>query len=138
MVTHAQLVGRYRAAQAKDLYRRGLKVQTRARILLSGGGAGHPKRVDTGHLRSSIQVQIRQYGAGKVAIRIGTNVKYARWVHDGTGIYGPRNRLIRPKKAKVLRFSGRRYGKTGYIYARHVKGMRGNAFLEDALIAAKD
>lgn len=137
MVTHAQLVGRYRPEQVKDLYRRGLKVQSRARLLLSGGGASHPKRVDTGHLRSSIQVQIRQVG-GNPAIRIGTNVKYARWVHDGTGLYGPRHRLIRPKKAKVLRFNGRRYGKTGYIYARHVKGMRGNAFLEDALVAARD
>jgi hypothetical protein len=138
MVTQAQLIGRYRAAQAKDLYRRGLKVQSRARLLLSGAGAGHPKRVDTGHLRSSVQVQLRQYGAGKPAVRIGTNVRYARWVHDGTGLYGPRRRLIRPKRAKVLRFSGRRYGKTGYIYARHVKGMKPNAFLEDALIAARD
>lgn len=138
MVNRAQLTARYREAQLKDLYRRGLKVQTQARLLLSGGGAGHPKRVDTGHLRSSIQVEVRQYGGGRPAVRIGTNVKYARWVHDGTGLYGPRRRLIRPKKAKVLRFSGRRYGKTGYIYARHVKGMHPNPFLEDALIAAKD
>lgn len=138
MVTQAQLVGRYRPEQLKDLYRRGLKVQARSRILLSGSGAGHPKRVDTGHLRSSIQVQIRQFGAGRVAVRIGTNVRYARWVHDGTGLYGPRHRKIRPKRAKALRFKGARYGKSGYIYARSVKGMRGNAFLEDALIAARD
>ena len=137
MVTQAQLVGRYRAAQAKDLYRRGLKVQTRARLLLSGSGAGHPKRVDTGHLRSSVQVQLRQV-LGSPAVRIGTNVTYSRYVHDGTGLYGPRRRKIRPKRAKALRFKGARYGKRGYIYAHSVKGMKPNHFLEDALIAAKD
>jgi hypothetical protein len=135
VVTQAQLVGRYQAAQAKDLYRRGLKVQARARVLLSGTG-GHPKRVNTGHLRASVQVQLRTF-AGSPAVRVGSNLKYSRWVHDGTGIYGPRRRPIRPKRAKALRFKGRRFGKSGYIFAREVKGMKPNHFLTDALPAAR-
>lgn len=137
MVTEAQLVGRYRVAQAKDLYRRGLKVQTRARVLLSGS-AGHPKRVNTGHLRSSIQVQLRTVGGVGPVVRVGTNVRYSRYVHDGTGLYGPRRRKIRPRRAKALRFKGARYGKSGYIYAHSVKGMKPNHFLSDALVAARD
>lgn len=137
MVTEAQLIGRYRAAQAKDLYRRGLKVQTRARVLLSGG-AGHPKRVSSGHLRSSIQVQLRTIGGRGPVVRIGTNVSYSRYVHDGTGLYGPRRRKIRPKRAQALRFKGARYGRSGYIYAHSVKGMKPNHYLSDALVAARD
>jgi hypothetical protein len=64
-------------------------------------------------------------------------VRYARWVHNGTGIYGPRHRPIKPKRAKALRFKGRRFGKSGWVYARQVKGMKPNPFLEDALIAAR-
>lgn len=135
MVTQAQLLARYREAQTRDLYRRGLRVQARARVLLSGT-AGHPKRVDTGRLRSSVQVQLRAL-AGSPVVRVGTNVRYARWVHDGTGIYGPRHRPIKPKRAKALRFKGRRFGKSGWVYARQVKGMKSNPFLEDALIAAR-
>ncbi len=137
MVTETQLIGRYRAAQAKDLYRRGLKVQTRARVLLSGG-VGHPKRVNTGALRSSIQVQLRTMGSRGPVVRIGSNLAYSRYVHDGTGIYGPRRRKIRPKRAKALRFKGARYGKSGYIYARTVRGMKPNHYLKDALSAARD
>lgn len=137
MVTQAELIGRYRAAEAKDLYRRGLKVQTRARILLSGS-ANHPKRVSTGNLRSSIQVQLRTIGGRGPVVRVGTNVAYSRYVHDGTGLYGPKRRKIRPKRAKALRFKGARYGKSGYIYAHSVRGMRPNHFLADALVAARD
>lgn len=136
MVTEAQLIGRYRAAQAKDLYRRGLLVQTRARILISGG-AGHPKRVSSGRLRSSIQVQLRTVGGRGPVVRIGTNLSYARYVHDGTGLYGPKRKKITPKRAKALRFKGKRFGKSGIIFAHSVKGMHRNQFLKDALPAAR-
>lgn len=141
MVSEAQLIGRWRPAVARDLLRRGFKVQARARVLLGGGG-GHPKRIDTGDLRSSVQVQLRAL-AGAPVVRIGSNRKTARWVHDGTGIYGPRGRPITPKSAKVLVFSSALYGsKTGKnrgkVFARSVKGMRPNPFLKDALPAARD
>lgn len=54
------------------------------------------------------------------------------YVHNGTGLYGPRRALIYPRRAKVLRW--RRNG--GYVYARYTRGMRPNTFLTSALAAA--
>ena len=130
MITQAQLIGDLREKQAKDLLKRGLKVQARARVLLSGS-AGHPKRVNTGLLRSSVQVQLRSF-AGHPAVRVGTNVRYSGWVHDGTGIYGPRHKPITPVTKKALKFRGR----SGVVIVRSVKGMKPNHFLVDALSAS--
>lgn len=133
MVTEAQLITRFRRKQADDLLRRGRRVQARARLLLSGA-AGHPRRVDTGILRVSVQVQLRT-GTRSPVVRIGSGRRYARWVHDGTGIYGPRRRPIRPRRAKVLVFEtkvGRRK-----VFAREVRGMTPNRYLRDALPAAR-
>jgi hypothetical protein len=116
---------------ARDLLKRGYKVQAQAKLYISGAGPGHPKRIRTGVLRSSVQVQLR--AVPSLACRIGTNVPYAGMVHNGTGIYGPRRHRIYPKRAKVLRWKAVD-GKT--IFARSVKGMRKNQFLKDALSAA--
>jgi len=134
-VTQAQIIGRLREMQAKDLLRRGFKVQARARLLLSGAGPNHPKRVNTGMLRSDIQVQLIAV-TGSPKVRVGTNRKYARWVHDGTGIYGPRKMPITPKRAKALSFKSSTTGRR--VTVRSVKGMRKNEFLKDALPAARD
>lgn len=88
-------------------------------------------------------------------MRIGTNVKYARFVHDGTGLYGPRRRAITAKGGGLMRWpvrgqsSSRRSTVPGrgrvttrsmrpqqYAYARKVRGMRGTPFLRNALPAA--
>lgn len=129
------------AKLAKDLLRRGFKVQNEARRLL-GGARGHPKRVSTGRLRSSVSVQLRTH-AGRPAVRVGTNVRYASYVRRGTGIYGPRRQRIVPKRAKALVFPSARYGArrgkfAGKVVVRSVKGMRGNDFLRPALRAARD
>lgn len=103
--------------------------------------------VDEGRLRASIDVEMRMSRVGPVG-RIGTNVEYAIWVHEGTGIYAGRG-LIRPKKAggvlawPIKNSSGRgrrRYkgGKTaGFAFAKYTKGMRGNPFLLKALPYAR-
>lgn len=116
---------------ARDLLRRGIRVQSQAKRNLSGGPTG-PKRIDTGRLRSSIAVDLRQF-RGRPAVRIGSNLFYARYVHDGTGLYGPRRRLIRPTTKKVLRWRG----PGGFVYARYTRGMRANHFLTSALDAAR-
>jgi Bacteriophage HK97-gp10, putative tail-component len=141
-INRSAFIGRLRVAQGKDLLRRGLKVQAKARVLLGGTGSSHPKRVRTGQLRSSVQVQLRKTNRHSV-VRIGTGVKHGRFVHDGTGLYGPRRRKITPKRAKVLVFSSTKYGAKrgkfrGKVVVRSVKGMRPNKFLKDALLAAKD
>lgn len=87
-------------------------------------------KVDTGRLRSSISTIVIIRGGIPIG-RIGTNVKYAYWVHQGTGIYGPRGARIYPKNGKFLRFKPR--GGKGYVFARSVKGIRPNPFLRDAL-----
>lgn len=141
MVSVAQLIGRFRPKQAKDLLRRGLKVQARARVLL-GGAAGHPRRIDTGQTRSSVQVRLVS-SVGHPAVRVGSGLKRALWIHEGTGIYGPRHRKITAKSGGVLVFSvksgGAKRGKfRGKVVVRSVRGMKPNHFLRDALPAARD
>jgi phage gpG-like protein len=127
---------------ARDLVRRGLKVETRAKMLLSGGGATNPKRVDTGRLRSSISTQLYTRD-GILTVGIGTNVDYALMVHDGTGLYGPRHAYIVPVNKSVLRWKtrgggrARGRGRGGYTFAKRSSGMKPNPFLKDALPAAR-
>jgi phage gpG-like protein len=59
-----------------------------------------PRRVDTGLLRNSITHQVRD----NCSVLIGTNVFYALYVHEGTGIYGNN-----PKNAG---------GKTWWVYVK--------------------
>lgn len=128
-------------AQTADLLRRGYKVQAQARKHL-GGTPGHPKRVDTGDLRSSVQVQPKIFN-GAPAVRIGSNRKHARWVHDGTGLFGPHHQRIFPTQAKALVFPSKKFGKkkgkfAGKVVVRSTRGMQRNQFLKDALSAARD
>jgi hypothetical protein len=122
---------------AKDMLRRGIRVESAAKKNLGS----NPKRVDTGRLRASI-VTVMVMRDGKPIVRVGTSVKYARFVHDGTGIFGPYSTVIRPKNGKVLKWKSKTYGaKTGkyagYAFAQYTIGMRPNPFLKNALKAAK-
>lgn len=120
---------------ARQLLRRGIRVQTQAKLNLGGGTGSGPQRVDTGLLRASISVQLTTWGAGDLAVRIGTNVHYALWIHEGTGIYGPHRTRIVPRRARYLRFKAK--GMDRYIYRKSVKGIKPNRFLVKALPAAK-
>lgn len=117
-------------AVAKDLFRRGKKVEAKAKLNLQRP----PKRIDTGYLRSSIHTELVSLG-GMPAVRVGTNVYYAIYVHEGTGVYGPKGRMITPIHGKFLSWKVKN-GKR--IFAVAVKGMQPNPFLRDALPAAKD
>ena len=128
-------------AVTKDLLKRGARVQSRARKNLGGGTGSGPKRVNTGLLRASIAVALVPRADG-IAVRIGTGVYYALYVHDGTGLYGPKHKLIYPRTARVLVFKSKVYGAkkgkyAGKVFARFVRGMRPNPFLKDALPAFK-
>lgn len=116
------------------IMRHGNRVLNRARQLCP---------VDEGRLRASLTLEIRITSAGPVA-RIGSNLDYARFVHEGTGVYGPRHTEIVPVNASVLRWptknnsgSGtRRFaaGATGgYTFSMHVKGSPPRPFLLQAL-----
>jgi phage gpG-like protein len=127
-----QLLASAQGGVARDMLRRGLLVETQAKRNL--GGIGGPKRIDTGRLRASINTQLVVRDGRPIAV-VGTNVNYARFVHDGTGLYGPRGRMIRPVRRKFLRF--RPHGRGRWVYARQVRGMVGNPFLRNALRAAR-
>jgi phage gpG-like protein len=105
----------------RELYRRGVVVQSRARQLCP---------VDTGRLRASITVEMTR-NRSRLACRVGTNVKYARFVHDGTGIYGPHSRPITPTHGQVLVFIPR--GSNAQVFASSVRGAPAVPFLAEAL-----
>jgi phage gpG-like protein len=102
---------------ARDMYRRGQKVRSRA-LQLAGA--------DTGRLRASIHVELTQHG-GIVGARIGSNVAYAAFHHEGHGV-------IRPVRAQVLVFhvQGR------WVFTKQVRAVPGTEYLRRALPAARD
>jgi hypothetical protein len=102
--------------------------------------------VDEGRLRSSIGFAVNVL-PNQVRVRVGSALEYARYVHEGTGIYGPKRTPIVPVTAKALKFEpGRRMGplprggrnaargrRGGPVFAASVKGSPPNPFLSDAL-----
>jgi len=120
-------------AVARDILMRSNKVRNKALRLAP---------VDQGRLRQSITVEMTK-SQNEIVGRVGTNVKYAIWVHEGTGIYAGKG-YITPKRAKMLRWpvknqsgQGRRRYKggatAGYAYAKRVRGVKGRPFLRDAV-----
>lgn len=118
-------------AVAKDLIKRGIRVQSKARRNLGGATGSGPKRIDNGLLRASISTQLGTDADGLV-MRVGSRLYYSRWVHDGTGIFGPRRMRIYPKKAKFLHWKTKA-GKS--VFRKSVAGMRPNTYLKSALPA---
>lgn len=120
---------------AKNLLKRGIKVQSQAKRNLGGNTGSGPRRIDNGLLRASIGTQLAAHG-GELTVRVGTNIYYSLWVHDGTGIYGPRHTPIKPKKAKALRFFWKKEGR--WVVTKSVRGMKPNTYLKSALPFASD
>lgn len=83
---------------------------------------------DTGRLSSSIKVE-KVMIDGLVSFKVSTNVPYWRYIHDGTGVYGPKGQPIKPKHAKALRWRG---PGGDVVFAKSVKGIPPNPFLRDA------
>lgn len=126
----------------KDMLKRGARVQTRARRNLRGGATG-PRRINTGALSNSIKVAVSAITNTHLAVRVGSNLDYAVFVHDGTGIYGPRKTKILPKRGRALVFRSKIYGAKrgrwrGFVVVRSVKGMKPNPFLREALSAFRN
>ena len=62
----------------------------------------------------------------------GPNVKYALWVEQGTGIYGPSGARIVPVTAKALAWTS---GGTQFI-RKSIAGMQGRRYMERIVAAA--
>jgi hypothetical protein len=73
----------------QHLLLRGLAVQAAAKQRLRQA----PQRIDTGNLLNSIQVRVI-YRGGLPVVRVGTNVEYSIYVHEGT-IYMEANPFLR-------------------------------------------
>jgi phage gpG-like protein len=76
----------------------------------------------TGQLRKSLTSQV----LSDTEAVVGTNLFYARFVHDGTGLYGPMRRKIGPKTKKALYWKGAAHP------VKSVKGMPARPFLAQA------
>jgi len=85
--------------------------------------------VDDGTLRASIRSQVSHRGS-EVAGEVYSDLEYAAYVHQGTGIYGPAGQPIRPVRARVLSWE---QAGVGRVFAREVRGSRAQPFLADAL-----
>lgn len=129
--TTTQIIAHFRPAVARDMILRGERIKRAAQANLRGSGRG-PRRVNTGTLINSIFAFTTTTGL-YVTTQVGTRVSYAKYVISGTGIYGPRRRVIRPRRARVMVFTA--YGRK--IATRTVIGMRPNNFLAEALFAAR-
>ncbi len=84
----------------------------------------------TGALKGSINVQGPIHTSNNIGAVVGTNLKYARAVEFGTGIYGEGEGATRqpivPRRAKVLAW--KKGGK--WIFARQVAGMKPRRFFQ--------
>lgn len=132
-----QLLASPRGPVYAEILRRGNRVLRQARRLVP---------VDQGTLKSSLTMEMRQNKGVPIAV-VGSSLKYALYVHEGTGLYSKRSRgYIRPVRASVLRWpnkggggGARRYvgGRTkSYTFSMRSKGFPGRPFLTAALPAA--
>jgi len=61
----------------------------------------------TGRYARSITSTVHSSGHGgnvRITGTVGTSVNYAPYLEYGTGLYGPKHQLIRPKQARALRW----------------------------------
>lgn len=79
----------------------------------------HTAPIKTGRLKRDIMVV--RVDARSVTIGNTAGVKYAKFVHGGTGLYGAKKKKIVPKKYKAL--------KTPYGYRKSIKGQKPNPYL---------
>jgi hypothetical protein len=108
---------------ARNMLRRGRKVQRHARRNV---------RSRSGKLARSIEVRLAMQ-SGAPGVEVYTDVHYALWVHNGTGVHGPRGRPFGPRRAKYMVFRG---SDGTIVRTRSVRGQTANPFLRDALHSA--
>ena len=114
-------VGDRRECARRIIHKYALLIQGDARKNLNRS----PRRIDTGHLRTSIQTQISGMLDARLSAMIHTNLPHAFYVHWGTGIYGQAPEGGHRKTPWVYYDEKRKT----YVFTH---GMRPNKFLLDA------
>lgn len=92
------------------------------------GNIGREAPTDHGRLAGSFMIE----AMNEFDWRIYSNVEYSLWVHEGTGVYGPRGQPIVPVTASVLVFEA--YGKTWFL--KSVQGQEPNPYADRAIATA--
>lgn len=82
--------------------------------------------VRTGRLRSSIRAEAPRFFSFTGRVTVGSDLEYAGFVNDGT-----RPHVIRPRRAKALRFTVG--GRVVYATVVNHPGARARPFLDRAL-----
>jgi hypothetical protein len=95
--------------------------------------------VADGALRASLRTKF-EASSRTVKGWVYSDLEYALYVHEGTGIYGPKGAPIKPKRGRYLVFEARNArttapGRGNRVFAREVRGQRPNRFLLRALQA---
>jgi hypothetical protein len=93
----------------------------------SSSTPGKPPAVRTGNLRSNIGWM--EVGKDSILIGVSSRAKYGYYLEHGTGLYGPRKRVIVPRSKKALKFTvGNRV-----VIVRSVKGVKPRPFIDPAV-----
>lgn len=125
-ITIRRVLGRPNGQLARGMLRLSRRVQRQARSNLK-------RHNRTGALSASIFARVIQRNGLPVG-QVGTPLRYGLYLDKGTGIYGDRRRLIRPVRAKALRFTTR----TGQVvFAKSVRGIKPTRFLRNSLNVLK-
>ena len=84
----------------------------------SPASPAHAAKISPTRLAAVLAVRAGSLSPYKIAVAVSKRERHiAKWVEAGTGIYGPRHKPIRPRKAKAFRLPG------GHE-ARSVRGQR--------------
>jgi len=89
--------------------------------------------VETGLLRRSITAHPPRVAGFHVRATIATATGYGLYPEEGTGIFGPKGRVIKPRTKPFLVFQPRGLGHV--IRTRSVLGQKPQHFMRDALTA---
>ena len=85
--------------RAPELVSRETMAATNRALVGYQGTARKLSPVDTGHLRSSIQIEPATMTGSTIRGAVGTSLRYAPYQETGTGIYGPTHQPIRSRRA---------------------------------------
>jgi hypothetical protein len=75
------------------------------------------------------------FGPTRTAETVRDGWAYPTNVFRGTGLYGPRDRYIRPTRKRAMRFDGAYYGRKGWIFAKYIRGQKPNRLWYDLGVA---
>jgi hypothetical protein len=97
-------------------------------LLILEGDVKREVKVKSGGTRRSFTNRVEDGGNRGV---VGSNYPVARYLHEGTGIYGPRKRKIVPVTKKAMMYKGAAHP------FRSSKGMRPDKYIERAVARAR-